>query len=126
MEEAVSILMVIRSASRRLARTATGACRSTLTASRRTALPLARTVTGAHKSIPTARSDLRERRAAPGSFGKVAYISPPVVRQSCNPVVNSRGGETVTHLDENEVERFLGGDLPPDEQRKVVRHLLTE
>jgi tetratricopeptide (TPR) repeat protein len=32
----------------------------------------------------------------------------------------------VTHLEENEVERFLGGDLPPDERRKVVRHLLTD
>jgi anti-sigma factor RsiW len=32
----------------------------------------------------------------------------------------------VTHLDENEVERFLDGDLPPDERRKVVRHLLTD
>jgi tetratricopeptide (TPR) repeat protein len=32
----------------------------------------------------------------------------------------------VTHLDENEVERFLGGDLPPDERRKLVRHLLKD
>ncbi|PYQ67181.1 MAG: hypothetical protein DMF53_02165 [Acidobacteria bacterium] len=32
----------------------------------------------------------------------------------------------MTHLDESEVERFLGGDLPPDEQRKVVRHLLKD
>jgi hypothetical protein len=31
----------------------------------------------------------------------------------------------LTHLDDNEVERFVGGDLPPDERRKVVRHLLT-
>jgi tetratricopeptide (TPR) repeat protein len=32
----------------------------------------------------------------------------------------------VTHLDENEVERFLGGDLSLEERRKVVRHLLTD
>jgi tetratricopeptide (TPR) repeat protein len=31
----------------------------------------------------------------------------------------------LTHLDDNEVERFVGGDLPPDERRRVVRHLLT-
>ncbi len=31
----------------------------------------------------------------------------------------------MTHLDANEVERFVGGDLPPDQWRKVVRHLLT-
>ena len=30
----------------------------------------------------------------------------------------------MTHLEENEVERFIGGDLPPEERRKVVRHLL--
>jgi tetratricopeptide (TPR) repeat protein len=30
----------------------------------------------------------------------------------------------VTHLDENEVERFIGGDLSPEERRTVVRHLL--
>lgn len=30
----------------------------------------------------------------------------------------------MTHLEENEVERFLGGDLPPEEQRRLVRHLL--
>jgi len=32
----------------------------------------------------------------------------------------------VTHLDESEVERFLGGDLPPDERRQMVRHLLKD
>ena len=32
----------------------------------------------------------------------------------------------MTHLDEKEVERFLGGDLSPEEQRKVVRHFLTD
>jgi hypothetical protein len=32
----------------------------------------------------------------------------------------------VRHLEENEVERFLGGDLPPEERRKVVRHLLKD
>ncbi len=32
----------------------------------------------------------------------------------------------MTHLDEIGVERFLGGDLSPEEQRKVVRHLLTD
>jgi len=31
----------------------------------------------------------------------------------------------LTHLDDNEVERFVGGDLPADERRRVVRHLLT-
>ena len=31
----------------------------------------------------------------------------------------------MTHLDENEVERFLVGDLAPEERRKVVRHLLN-
>ncbi|PYQ57040.1 MAG: hypothetical protein DMF53_23755, partial [Acidobacteria bacterium] len=30
------------------------------------------------------------------------------------------------HLEEIEVERFLGGDLSPEEQRKVVRHLLKD
>ncbi len=30
----------------------------------------------------------------------------------------------MTHLEENEVERFIGGELPPEERRKVVRHLL--
>jgi tetratricopeptide (TPR) repeat protein len=30
----------------------------------------------------------------------------------------------VTHLEETEVERFIGGELPPEERRKVVRHLL--
>ncbi len=32
----------------------------------------------------------------------------------------------MTHLDEIGVERFLGGDLSLEEQRKVVRHLLTD
>jgi hypothetical protein len=32
----------------------------------------------------------------------------------------------VAHLDENEVERFIGGDLTPDDRRRVVRHLLTD
>lgn len=32
----------------------------------------------------------------------------------------------MAHLDENEVERFLDGHLPPNERRKVVRHLLTD
>jgi len=32
----------------------------------------------------------------------------------------------VTHLDAIEVERFLDGNLPPDERRKVVRHFLTD
>lgn len=31
----------------------------------------------------------------------------------------------MTHLDENEVERFIGDDLGPEERRKVVRHLLN-
>ncbi|HEY2295139.1 MAG TPA: zf-HC2 domain-containing protein [Thermoanaerobaculia bacterium] len=32
----------------------------------------------------------------------------------------------MTHLDDSEVERFLDGDLPPDERRQVVRHLLKD